>query len=33
MFDFLKKQANALNRDINYEFSFPHNAIKENFFF
>ena len=33
MLDFLTNQANALNRDINYEFSFPHHAIKENNFF
>ena len=30
--DFLKKQANALNRDINYEFPFPP-CYKENFSF
>ena len=29
--DFLTNQANALNRDINYEFSFPHHAIKKKF--
>ena len=31
--DSLTNQANALNRDINYEFSFPHHAIKEKNFF